>query len=189
MTKKLNPMLKAENRQKLLLSGMENIDVLQQQTIANAQKTIKDYQKFKEQIERQFEENIKTYKRASAPLEKEMKRLQNHLKMDASTKKMIDDASRSRKEIIDYLKRHKEEFEKKYYISKIALFGSYARGENRTNSDIDIAIETKLSDYFRLYDLKEELERALKASVDLVRIREHMNPSLKKRIEKDGVYV
>jgi vacuolar-type H+-ATPase subunit D/Vma8 len=62
MTKKLNPMLKAENRQKLLLSGMENIDMLQQQTIADAQKIIKDYQQFKERIERQFEENIKAYK-------------------------------------------------------------------------------------------------------------------------------
>jgi len=91
--------------------------------------------------------------------------------------------------IIDYLKQHKEEFTKKYDISKMALFGSYARGDNRADSDIDIAIETKLADYFRLYDLKEELEKAFQTSVDIVRIREKMNKSLKRRIEKDGLYV
>lgn len=109
--------------------------------------------------------------------------------MDATTKKMIDDAVKNRKEIIGYLKRHKEEFRKKYDISKMALFGSYARGENRADSDIDIAIETNLCDYFRLYELKEELEKAFEASIDLVRIRKQMNPSLKKRIEKEGLFV
>jgi len=95
----------------------------------------------------------------------------------------------TQKEIIIYLKAHKELFAKKYGISKIALFGSYARGENRPNSDIDIAIETKLSDYFLLYDFKEELENFFHTKVDVVRLRERMNESLRKRIIKDGVYV
>ncbi len=54
--------------------------------------------------------------------------------------------------IIDYLQEHKEEFFKKYQISKLALFGSYSRNENRKDSDVDIAIETPISDYFLLYD-------------------------------------
>ena len=94
-----------------------------------------------------------------------------------------------RNELLDYLKRHKDEFYKKYHVTKIALFGSYARGENRAESDIDIAVGTELFDYFRLYELKEELEKALDASIDLVRIRKHMNPSLRKRIEKEGLFV
>jgi predicted nucleotidyltransferase len=95
----------------------------------------------------------------------------------------------TQKEIIAYLKAQKETFAQKYGISKIALFGSYARGENGFDSDIDIAIETKLSDYFLLYDLKEELENFFHNKVDIVRLRKHMNESLKKRIMKDGVYV
>jgi predicted nucleotidyltransferase len=95
----------------------------------------------------------------------------------------------TQKEIITYLKAHKELFAQKYGISKIALFGSYARGENRPDSDIDIAIETKLSDYFLLYDFKEELENFFHSKVDVVRLRERMNESLKKRIMKDGIYV
>lgn len=92
-------------------------------------------------------------------------------------------------EILAYLKNHKHEFSKKYQISNLALFGSFARDENRHDSDIDIAIDTRLSDYFLLYDFKESLEKAFATKVDIVRLREKMNPSLKKRILEEGIYV
>ena len=95
----------------------------------------------------------------------------------------------TKNEIIDYLKEHKEDFAQKYQISKLALFGSYSRDENRADSDIDIAIETKVSDYFVLYDFKEELESIFHTKVDVVRMRERMNQALKNRILKDGIYV
>jgi predicted nucleotidyltransferase len=95
----------------------------------------------------------------------------------------------NKEQILQYLKNHKDEFAKKYQISKLSLFGSVARDENHERSDIDIAIDTKLSDYFLLYDFKESLEKAFGTKVDVVRIREKMNPSLKKRILKDGIYV
>ena len=91
--------------------------------------------------------------------------------------------------ILAYLTKHKDEFAQKYHISNIALFGSFARNENRYVRDIDIAIDTQLSDYFLLYDFKESLEKAFDTKVDIVRLREKMNPSLKKRILKDGIYV
>lgn len=71
----------------------------------------------------------------------------------------------------------------------MAIFGSYSRDENRDDSDIDIAIETKLSDYFLLYDFKEELENFFHAKVDVIRIQEKMNEHLRQRILKDGIYV
>ena len=91
--------------------------------------------------------------------------------------------------ILAYLKNHKDEFAQKYHIANIALFGSFARDENRDDSDIDIAIDTRLSDYFLLYDFKESLEKAFDTKVDVVRFRENMNPVLKKRILRDGIYV
>ncbi|MBE0499754.1 MAG: nucleotidyltransferase domain-containing protein [Campylobacterales bacterium] len=94
-----------------------------------------------------------------------------------------------KEEILEYLKNHKDEFARKYQITKLALFGSQARDESHEGSDIDIAIDTKLSDYFLLYDFKESLEKAFGTKVDIVRLRERMNPSLKKRILKDGIYV
>jgi len=95
----------------------------------------------------------------------------------------------TKNEILNYLQEHKNEFLEKYQVSKIALFGSFARDENKKDSDVDIAIETKLSDYFLLYDLKEQLENSFNTKVDLVRIREKMNVALKNRILKDGIYV
>jgi len=94
-----------------------------------------------------------------------------------------------KEQVLEYLKDHKDEFSKKYQINKLALFGSFAKDTNRQDSDIDIAIDTKLSDYFLLYDFKEELEKAFGTKVDIIRLREKMNPSLKKQILKDGIYV
>ena len=91
--------------------------------------------------------------------------------------------------ILKILKENKKNFLNKYQVSNIALFGSYARGENRQDSDIDIAIETTLTDYFKLYDFKEELEKFFKTKVDVVRLRDKMNKSLKKRILSEGIYV
>jgi hypothetical protein len=95
----------------------------------------------------------------------------------------------NKEQVLDFLKIHKEEFSKKYQISELALFGSLARGAENSNSDIDIAIETKLSDYFKLYDFKEELEKQFHSKVDVVRLREKMNPLLKNRILNEGIYV
>jgi hypothetical protein len=95
----------------------------------------------------------------------------------------------NKEQVLDFLKAHKEEFSKKYQISNMALFGSLARGDENSNSDIDIAIETKLSDYFKLYDFKEELEKQFHSKVDVVRLREKMNPLLKRRILNEGIYV
>jgi predicted nucleotidyltransferase len=95
----------------------------------------------------------------------------------------------TKNEIIAYLKEHKDDFMQKYQISRLALFGSYSRDENRDDSDVDIAIETPLSDYFKLYDFKEELENSFHTKVDIVRLREKMNIALRRRIEKDGIYV
>jgi len=95
----------------------------------------------------------------------------------------------TKNEILAYLKEHKNHFMQKYQISKLALFGSYSRNENKEDSDVDIAIETPLSDYFKLYDFKEELENSFHAKVDIVRLRDKMNMALKKRIEQDGIYV
>ena len=95
----------------------------------------------------------------------------------------------NKEQVLDFLKVHKEEFSKKYQISNMALFGSLARGDEKVGSDIDIAIETKLSDYFKLYDFKEELEKQFHSRVDIVRLRENMNPLLKSRILNEGIYV
>ena len=46
----------------------------------------------------------------------------------------------TRAEILQYLTENKTFFSKNFGISKIAIFGSFARGEQNETSDIDILI-------------------------------------------------
>jgi len=93
--------------------------------------------------------------------------------------------------IINYLQNHKETFAQKYNINKLGLFGSYAKGEHTTNSDIDIIYEIspdkKLS-MFQYLALNKELENAFDIKVDLVR-EAIIKKDLKKYIQKDIIYV
>ena len=72
---------------------------------------------------------------------------------------------------------------KKQDVKKAALFGSFARGDNKKNSDVDILIEYKnnnksLLDFVRL---KLTLEKKLKKKVDLVEYST-IHPLLKDKI-------
>ncbi|MGR3176673.1 MAG: nucleotidyltransferase family protein [Candidatus Anammoxibacter sp.] len=95
----------------------------------------------------------------------------------------------NREEIIDFLLAHKTEFKQNFGLIKIGLFGSYARGENFEDSDIDIVVELKKPDLFYLIGIKQTVEDALGAKVDVVRLRDKMNKSLRYRIERDAIYV
>jgi len=95
----------------------------------------------------------------------------------------------TRLEILEILKKYKIENAEKYGICNIGLFGSYSLDKGHDKSDIDIIIETDEPDLFKLVHIKDELEKLLHKTVDIVRKREKMNPYLKKRIEKDALYV
>ncbi len=95
----------------------------------------------------------------------------------------------TQKQILDYLSMHKERFEKLYSVNKIGIFGSYARNEATSNSDIDIVVDLKKSTMFGLVAIKNDIEEYFKTHVDIVQIRDRMNEFLKKRIEQEAIYV
>lgn len=59
---------------------------------------------------------------------------------------------------------------KKHAVKKAAIFGSFARGEAKAKSDVDILIEykSKNKSLFDLVDLKSDLEEILDRKVDVV---------------------
>ena len=91
--------------------------------------------------------------------------------------------------IINFISDQKPELQSKYGIKRIGLFGSYARGYAKEDSDIDIVVELEKPDLFILIGIKQFLEDSLGAHVDIVRLRDKMNLALKKRIERDAIYV
>lgn len=58
---------------------------------------------------------------------------------------------------------------KAYGIGRMSLFGSYARGEAKEDSDVDLYIERgKLKSLLKYFDFIYELENALDCHVDVV---------------------
>jgi predicted nucleotidyltransferase len=59
---------------------------------------------------------------------------------------------------------------KRHAVKRAAIFGSFARGEAKTNSDVDFLIEYKTDNksLFDLVDLKSELEETLGRKVDII---------------------
>ena len=94
-----------------------------------------------------------------------------------------------RDDIILSLRRFKEINQQKYNIIKIGLFGSAARDNMREQSDIDVVVELETQDFFDLIGIKLDLEEQLSQEIDIVSYREKMNEFLKRRIDKEAVYV
>ena len=87
------------------------------------------------------------------------------------------------------LKAFKEQHAEKYHLRALGYFGSYARNEATPDSDVDVVFQTDRPDLFLTAMLKQDLEALLNHSVDVVRLREAMNPRLKARIEREATYV
>ena len=94
-----------------------------------------------------------------------------------------------REEILSVLHIYKNDFSEKYGILELGVFGSVARNEAENESDVDICVKMKTPDPFHLVHIKYDIEQRIKKHVDIIRIREKMNPYLRQRIEKEAVYV
>lgn len=74
---------------------------------------------------------------------------------------------------------------KPFNPKKIGIFGSYSRGENSLDSDVDILYSFENSiGLFKLISIKEDLEKKLHKKVDLVS-EKYAHPKLKPYIMND----
>jgi uncharacterized protein len=92
-------------------------------------------------------------------------------------------------DLLGILRKRKADFAVAYGVTDIGIFGSFARGEAKPDSDVDVVVKMEEPDLFSMVHIKESLEEELHCPVDIIRFRERMNPFLKSRIEKEAVYV
>ena len=87
------------------------------------------------------------------------------------------------------LTAHKKELGTKYKVKHIGVFGSFAKGNQKKKSDIDILVEFRETvDFFEFLDLEEYLDNLLGIKVDLVTKRA-LKPMIKNKILNEVVYV
>ena len=78
------------------------------------------------------------------------------------------------------------ELARRYGARRLVLYGSRARGDHRYNSDVDLAVYGMPEENEGAFGMDcDELPTLLK--LDIVQIREGMNPAFLANIEKDGV--
>jgi hypothetical protein len=90
--------------------------------------------------------------------------------------------------IQDKLADYKQSLASKYGVKNLAIFGSVSRGDDTSDSDIDILVEFDKPIGIQFVDLAIELEKILKKRVDLVS-RNAIKPKYFSQIKSELKYV
>jgi predicted nucleotidyltransferase len=98
-----------------------------------------------------------------------------------------------KQDILDYLSENKQFFREKYFVDRIGLIGSYARGDYNLDSDIDLVVyflpEANNNRIFRLYiNLQEKISSQLNKDVDII-ANGKVLPAFKEAINNEIIYV
>jgi hypothetical protein len=95
---------------------------------------------------------------------------------------------KTREEILKLLSENKYELKNRFKVHRMALFGSYARGDQKAESDVDILVDIDPSVGLEFVTLAEQIEQLLGLPVELVS-RRAIKPNKLKYIEQDLIYV
>jgi len=91
-------------------------------------------------------------------------------------------------EILDELSKNKSYIEQNFEVDKIGLFGSYAKGKQTEDSDIDIYVEFKHKTFDNLAGLWNYLEELYHKKIDLFHKHKNNNQIIISNIQKDVIY-
>ena len=94
----------------------------------------------------------------------------------------------TREDILTILRDNKERFAEKFGVTKLGLFGSFARNEATEESDVDVCVEMPPV-FFDFEAVREELETSCQKHVDIVRLRDDLRELFKERLKRDVIYV
>ena len=92
--------------------------------------------------------------------------------------------------VLSFLKENKDIFKKEFHVSKIGLFGSYARGEATEESDIDLLIEFdgEVDIFETKFMIREFIKKQLGKEVDICR-EKYLKSYAKDKILSEVIYV
>ena len=85
------------------------------------------------------------------------------------------------------LKANEEEVKRTFAVRKIGIFGSYARGEEKETSDVDVLVEFEEPTFRNFMGLAFFLEDLFDRKVDLVTVK-GLSPYIRPYVEKEVVW-
>jgi len=97
-------------------------------------------------------------------------------------------SGKTKDEILSLLVQNKAELENRFKVRRLALFGSYARVDQKPDSDVDILVDIDPSVGLEFVTLAEQIEQLLGLPVELISLRA-IKPNKLKYIERDLIYV
>jgi len=96
----------------------------------------------------------------------------------------------TRDQILSFITQNKPLFRERFHIDRIGLFGSYARGDQKEHSDIDLLVEFE-ENTEDLYELKSQIKDLFKdkfgIEIDICR-EKYIRPRIRNRILNETVY-
>ena len=94
-----------------------------------------------------------------------------------------------RHEVLSRLTAHGPDIRQRFAVRDLAIFGSVARDDADTGSDVDVLVAFEgRANFDRFMDLKFYLESLLGTRVDLV-TRNALRPRLRPQIEQEAIHV
>lgn len=93
----------------------------------------------------------------------------------------------NRDDILEFLRSAKHRFAEEYGVHRIGLFGSLARGDQSSDSDIDIVVELDSPTFDQYMELKFELEDHFGISVDLV-LLDSLKRGMRPKVEQEAIF-
>lgn len=94
----------------------------------------------------------------------------------------------TRQQVFKILRKHEKTLHSEYHVESLYLFGSVARGDSSSNSDIDLLVEfssTKIG-FFEFLKLQNFLQSILRKKVDLV-AKDALKEWMKASVERDAI--
>ena len=94
----------------------------------------------------------------------------------------------SQKDILRLLKADKAFLRNEFGVITIGLFGSYIKGTQHADSDIDLLVELKEPRFDWIAGLQMYLEKRFDKKIELVRKSDNVNRRFTQRIENEVLY-
>lgn len=95
----------------------------------------------------------------------------------------------NRDEAIRRLRQQKRDLCARFRLRSLDVFGSYVRGEQRAESDLDVLVEfEEVPGLFDFVRLKDALTQLLGVKVDLV-MKDALRPRLRQQVLREAVRV